>query len=160
MAAPSTSPDPVAWPVALFEVERGIGLAVCVAHRGAHAWYQGGCVAFAAGRLPRWAGRAKSCPEPGCHEAPYIPHRHPADNRVEVTFDEERLAAAIVAASSAVRERRRDDRQQQHRHAAVAGDRPPRQAPEPTPAAPASAGGPSIPTVTVWSPGPGDGAGG
>lgn len=37
------TPAPAAWPSGTFELDRGVGLAVCVAHRGIHCWHAGAC---------------------------------------------------------------------------------------------------------------------
>ncbi len=39
----ATVTAPAFWPVAIYESERGIGLSVCVAHRGVHCWYLERC---------------------------------------------------------------------------------------------------------------------
>jgi hypothetical protein len=44
MTAGSVVSTPVVWSPAIYESDHGIGLSVCVEHRGAHAWYLGRCV--------------------------------------------------------------------------------------------------------------------
>lgn len=85
--------SPVSWPVALYETDHAIGLTVCIAHRGAHAWYLDGCQTVGAVPAPsigpfgpcalhagrhlyvrghclspgrRYAYRYGRCPAPGC----------------------------------------------------------------------------------------------
>jgi hypothetical protein len=75
----------VTWPASIYELDAGIGLAVCVSHRGEHIFHGGGCVAFAAQRQPkslrvRIAGQDRPAPPP------------------EPLVDESRLAAGIAMA--------------------------------------------------------------
>jgi len=91
--------EPMAWPVSTFELDAGLGLAVCVAHRGAHVHYAGGCVGFARGRQPK-ALRVKLT------EQDRVPE--PAPLRVEL--DEARLAAGIALTLDGLMQRRREGR--------------------------------------------------
>lgn len=133
------------WPDALYEsIAAGIRsdvLAVCVAHQGMHCWYLNGCQALPPQRS-RWE-RYLTSRDPSPEPPPAI--------RVEI--DEERLATAIVAASRATREERRVSATPQE---PVVRQQPACVLPtEPNPSHERT-----IPTVTVWSPGPDDGAGG
>jgi hypothetical protein len=190
---------PASWPSALYESERGVGLAVCVEHRGAHCWYLDRCVpiggrtAMAIGPFRpcvlhegrhlyvrgfcvspgrRYAYRYGRCADDGCgvevcnrldvlsgrsealDAGTDLPHRHLPPVRVEL--DEERLAAAIVAASRATRAERRATSTQTSPDSSDRPPAPPGSAPGIEAAAVAHT---PIPTVTVWSPGPDDGAG-
>lgn len=91
--------EPMAWPVSTFELDAGLGLAVCVVHRGSHVWHLGGCVAFARGRQPK-ALRVKLTEQDREIEAAPI--------RVEL--DEARLAAGIAMALDGLMQRRREER--------------------------------------------------
>lgn len=44
MESSVSAPPPVTWSPSLFALDGAVGLAVCVAHRGAHCWYLEGCV--------------------------------------------------------------------------------------------------------------------
>lgn len=88
----------VTWPVSMFELDSGQGLAVCVAHRGEHAFHNGGCVAFAAQRMPKTL-RVRLTRQ----DRPVEPERAP----VEVQLDETKLAAGIALALDRLMERRR-----------------------------------------------------
>jgi hypothetical protein len=134
--------QPIVWSVhhygAIVEGMRHDVLMVCVAHRGAHAFYLDQCHGGPAPGLSRHQRYLRSrdpSPEP------------PPPIRVEI--DEERLAAAIVAASRATREERRLAAVGLERVAyePPPDDPPPSAQTTPPLARPAS----PIPTVTVWT---------
>lgn len=92
--------EPFTWHESIYELEAGLGLAVCVAHRGIHPAYLGECVAFPVHRQPkrlRVALTRQDRPEP-------------APEPVRVELDESRLAAGIAMALDALMQRRREER--------------------------------------------------
>jgi hypothetical protein len=102
----------MSWPAGIFELDAGQGLAVCIVHQGAHAFYMGACVAFAAKRRRMFEGpRLRHCNEPGCNFAEEVPHSHqPPVEPVRVAIDEERLAAGIAIALDQLMQKRRAGR--------------------------------------------------
>jgi hypothetical protein len=85
----------VSWPESVFALDAGLGLAVCVAHRGGHVWYLSGCQALPTQRS-RWE-RHLTSREPSPEPAP--------TPRVEI--DMEGLAGGIALALDQLTERRR-----------------------------------------------------
>jgi hypothetical protein len=94
----------VTWPVSIFELDTGLGLTVCVVHQGAHAFHNGGCVAFAAQHQPKTL-RVRLTQQ----DRPAEPERE----RIEVQLDETKLAAGIAVALDQLMQRRREERQGQ-----------------------------------------------
>jgi hypothetical protein len=92
----------VTWPVSIFELDTGLGLTVCVAHQGAHVFYNGGCVAFAAQHQPKTL-RVRLTQQ----DRPAEPERE----RIEVQLDETKLAAGIAVALDQLMQRRREERE-------------------------------------------------
>lgn len=137
------------WTAALYgAIEAGIrsdALAVCVAHKGAHTFYLDGCHALPKQRAP-FTNPLPRCREDAACRLAHGTHVHAPPTRIEI--DVESLAEAIVRAS-------RSTRTERHQETTPA----PRQAPPDAHESP-SQPAPSIPTVTVWSPGMDDGTGG
>lgn len=102
----------MAWPAGIFELDAGQGLAVCIVHQGAHAFYMGACVAFTAKRRRMFEGPPlRHCNEPGCNFAEEVPHSHqPPVEPVRVAIDEERLAAGIAIALDQLMQKRQEGR--------------------------------------------------
>lgn len=80
------------WPESIYELELGTGLAVCVAHRGEHAHYNGGCQALPPRRPPSTLPSCRQ--DPSCRQAEGS-HVHAPPTRVEL--DPELLAEAAMA---------------------------------------------------------------
>jgi hypothetical protein len=91
----------VTWPESIFSLDTGLGLATCVAHRGEHCFYQGGCIAFAAQHQPKTL-RVRLTQQ----DRPAEPERE----RIEVQLDETKLAAGIAVALDQLMQRRREER--------------------------------------------------
>lgn len=91
--------DPVSWHPSLYALDRGVGLAVCVAHRGAHAWL-GWCQALqpAQPKRVRMAILARSL------------DRELAPEPVRVEIDAEALTLGIAGALDVLMQRRREQR--------------------------------------------------
>lgn len=102
---PSTPehPPPFSWSPSIYESDRAIGLAVCVAHRGAHQVYLGGCHALPPQRPPYTVPLRACRVDPSCRLADGT-HTHAVTSRVDL--DPDALADAIVRASRAVRAER------------------------------------------------------
>ena len=90
------------WPADIYDLDAGLGLAVCVAHRGEHPCHLGGCVAFADQRQPRRLRVALTRQD----------RPEPAPEPVRVELDESRLAAGIALALDGLMQRRREERQE------------------------------------------------
>jgi hypothetical protein len=88
----------VSWPESVFALDAGLGLAVCVAHKGGHVWYLSGCQAMPAQRSRR--ERHLTSREPSPEPAP--------TPRVEI--DMEGLAGGIALALDRLMERKRQER--------------------------------------------------
>jgi hypothetical protein len=89
----------VTWPLSIFELEAGIGLAVCVQHKGRHIWHLDGCVGFGAERQPKALRVALTRQD-----------RPPDPEPTEVVLDETKLAAGIALALDQLIQRRREAR--------------------------------------------------
>jgi hypothetical protein len=93
------------WPPSLYAaIEAGLddfAPSVCVAHRGQHVYYQGGCVVM--GR-PNPVVHHHCLHDPDCTLPEYLRHNH--QERIKVTLDPDELASAIVEAAAATRAQR------------------------------------------------------
>lgn len=106
------------WPESIYELELGMGLAVCVAHRGEHVHYNGGCQALPPRRPPTTPPSCRQ--DPSCRLAEGS-HVHAPPTQVEL--DPALLAQAVAAVTRAILR----DRPPVHR---------PPSAPEPQPTSP------------------------
>jgi hypothetical protein len=87
----------VTWPVSIFELDAGLGLAICVAHQGRHIWHENGCVGFGSERQPKALRVALTRQDRPLEPAP-----------TEVVLDETKLAAGIALALDQLMQRRRE----------------------------------------------------
>lgn len=104
------------WPESTYELSAGLGLTVCVAHKGEHYFYQGACVDVRSGRRKPFAyAPLRRCIEPGCNFAEEVPHSHqPPVEPVRVEIDEAKLAAGIAIALDQLMQKRREAARANH----------------------------------------------
>lgn len=90
------------WPESTYELDAGLGLTVCVAHKGEHPWYMHACVAFQRGRQPK-ALRIRLTRQ---DRPPVVERPEP----IQVQLDESKLAAGIAIALDQLMQKRRQER--------------------------------------------------